>query len=176
VGVDARVTAEGVAYEVDPNLAGATVLLWWELFDQELYVEHGEQPYGPYQPVDGPIPLHRYRCFKTTTLQQRVDRLEALAAQLALPRAAVEHDRTRALEEGHKSGQKPLTPDLIESVLARDLDDLEPRLTRHGYNANALADLRQVRPTDIRAFLAGQLPPSRTQAWQQALLAAGLPL
>jgi hypothetical protein len=94
VGVDARVTVEGVAYEVDPNLAGETVLLWWGLFDQELYVEHGDQRYGPYQAVDGPIPLHRYRRFKTTRLQQRVDRLEDLAAQLALPRAAVE-DTTR---------------------------------------------------------------------------------
>ena len=77
---DARVAVEGVAYEVDPNLAGETVLLWWGLFDQELYVEHGDRRYGPYQPIDGPIPLHRYRRFKPTTLQQRVDRLEDLAA------------------------------------------------------------------------------------------------
>jgi cystathionine beta-lyase/cystathionine gamma-synthase len=62
------------------------------------------------------------------------------------------------------------------SVLARDLDDLEPRLTRHGYHAKALADLLQVQPADIRAFLAGRLPASRTQELQQELLAVGLPL
>ena len=90
VGVDARVTVDGVAYEVDPNLAGETVVLWWGLFDHELYVEHGEQRYGPYQPVSGPIPLHRYRRLKATKIQQRADQLEVLAAQLALPRAAVE--------------------------------------------------------------------------------------
>jgi hypothetical protein len=50
VGVHARLTVDGVAYEVDPNLAGDTVVLWWGLFDQELYGEHGEQRYGPYQP------------------------------------------------------------------------------------------------------------------------------
>jgi uncharacterized short protein YbdD (DUF466 family) len=61
VGVDARITVDGVAYEVDPNLAGETVVLWWGLFDHELYVEHSEQRHGPYQPVRGPIPLHRYR-------------------------------------------------------------------------------------------------------------------
>jgi hypothetical protein len=88
----------------------------------------------------------------------------------------IEYYLTRALEEGYKVGQKPITPDLIESVLARDLDDLEPRLTRHGYNAKTLADLLNVRPADIRAFLAGRLPPSRTQELQQELLAAGLPL
>jgi hypothetical protein len=90
VGVDARVTVEGVAYEVDPNLAGESVLLWWGLFDQELYIEHGDQRYGPYQPVGGPIPLHRYRPFKATKTQQRVDRVETLAAQVTLPRAALE--------------------------------------------------------------------------------------
>jgi hypothetical protein len=61
-------------------------------------------------------------------------------------------------------------------VLARDLDDLEPRLTLHGYHVNTLADLLRVRPTDIRAFLAGRLPPSRTQDLPQERLAAGLPL
>jgi hypothetical protein len=90
VGIDARVVVEGVAYTVEPDLAGETVVLWWGLFDQELYVEHGERRYGPYHPVGGPIPLHRYRRFKKTATQQRVERLEALAAQLLLPRAAVE--------------------------------------------------------------------------------------
>jgi cystathionine beta-lyase/cystathionine gamma-synthase len=58
-------------------------------------------------------------------------------------------------------GQKPLTPELFESMLARDVKDLEPRLTRHGYHAQALADLLNVRRADIRAFLAGRLPSSR---------------
>ena len=31
----------GVAYMVDAELAGETVSLWWGLFDNELYVEHG---------------------------------------------------------------------------------------------------------------------------------------
>jgi type II secretory pathway predicted ATPase ExeA len=101
--------------------------------------------------------------------------LTLLADRLTTP-LQIEHYLTRALEEGYKIGQKPLTPELIESVLARDLDDLEPHLTRHGYNAKALADLLNVRPTEIRAFLAGRLPPSRTQELHQELLTAGLPL
>src|SRR5262245_40283573 len=64
----------------------------------------------------------------------------------------------------------------IESVLARDLDDLEPHLMRHGYNAKALADLLNIRPAEIRAFLAAAYPTSRTQELQQELLTAGLPL
>ena len=65
--------------------------LWWGLFDHELYVEHQEQRYGPYLPVGGPIPLHRYRSFKKTPTQQRADRIASLAKQLVLPTTAWNH-------------------------------------------------------------------------------------
>ena len=71
---------------VAPDLAGETVVLWWGLFDNELYVEHQEQRYGPYIPAGGPIPLHRYRQYKKTRTQQRADRIETLAKQLVLPK------------------------------------------------------------------------------------------
>lgn len=90
VGIDARVSVDGVPYEVAPDLAGETVTLWWGLFDEDLYVEHGDQRYGPYPPAGGPIPLHRYRRFKKTATQQRAERIEDLAGKLSLPRAAVE--------------------------------------------------------------------------------------
>jgi hypothetical protein len=90
VGADARVTVAGVAYEVEPDLAGETVLLWWGLFDNELYVEKDDQRYGPFHPVDGPIPLHRYRKFKKTRTQERSERIEALAARLELSHSALE--------------------------------------------------------------------------------------
>jgi hypothetical protein len=85
VGVDARVSLDGVLYEVDPDLAGDEVVLWWGVFDTELYVERGEQRFGPYSPVGGPIPLNRYRSFKKTKTQRRTERIEALAETLALP-------------------------------------------------------------------------------------------
>jgi len=90
VGIDSRVSVSGTDYEVDPELAGEDVVLWWGLFDQELYVEHGEKRFGPYLPVGGPIPLHRYRSFKKSATQTRADRIETLAAKLAVPRTAVE--------------------------------------------------------------------------------------
>lgn len=90
VAIDARVSVDGTSYEVDPELAGEEVVLWLGLFDQELFVEHGEKRFGPYLPVGGPIPLHRYRAFKKTAAQSRADRVETLAARLELPRAALE--------------------------------------------------------------------------------------
>ena len=89
VGIDARVTVDGVAYEVEPDLAGEKVILWWGLFDSELYVEHQETRYGPYAPIGKPIPLDSYRSFKKTPTQKRSDRIEALAKQLALPDSAL---------------------------------------------------------------------------------------
>ena len=90
VGVDSRIVIGTTEYEVDPDLAGETVILWWGLFDTELYVEHGERRYGPYTPIGGPIPLHRYRRFKKTRTEKRAERVEALAARLELPRAALD--------------------------------------------------------------------------------------
>ena len=90
VGIDARVSVAGVRYEVEPDLAGETVIVWFGLYDDQLYVEHGERRYGPYAPSTGPIPLHRYRQFKKTRSAQRADRIEGLAAQLSLPRAALQ--------------------------------------------------------------------------------------
>jgi hypothetical protein len=82
-------TVAGLLYEVEPDLAGETVVLWFGLYDDQLYVEHREHRYGPYGPIDGPIPLHRYRRFKNTRTQDRADRIEVLADHLALPRAAL---------------------------------------------------------------------------------------
>jgi hypothetical protein len=90
VGVDARVNIDGVPYAVASELAGETVILWWGLFDTELYIEHEAQRYGPYTPVGGPIPLHRYRRFKKSRIERRAERIAALAEQLLLPRRALD--------------------------------------------------------------------------------------
>ena len=100
VGIDARVQVDGVSYEVDPSLAGETVTLWWGLFDQELFVEHADQRFGPFGPIDGPIPLHRYRSFRKSTADERLDRIEALAGKLGLPRAALDGSATDAAAAG----------------------------------------------------------------------------
>jgi hypothetical protein len=107
VAGDARVTVAGTAYEVDPNLAGETVILWWGLFDSELYVEKDDQRYGPYHPVDGPIPLHRYRKFKKTRTEERSERVEALASQLSLSRAALSGNTDLEFPAEHQQTPSP---------------------------------------------------------------------
>lgn len=86
---DGRVAVQGVDYEVDADLAGEEVVLWWGLFDHELFVEFGEKRYGPYRPAGGPIPLHRYRSRKKSAREKRADRVATLAEQISVPRTAL---------------------------------------------------------------------------------------
>jgi type II secretory pathway predicted ATPase ExeA len=103
------------------------------------------------------------------------DAIARLANVLTTP-LQIEQYLTLAFEAAYQVGQKPVTVEIIDSVLAADLDALEATLTRHGYNARALAELLNVRPAEIRSFLHGQLAPGRTQELHAQLLTAGLPV
>ena len=115
VGPDARVSVDGTAYEVAPELAGESVLLLWGLFDNELYVEYDGERSGPYVPVAGPIPLNRYRSFKKTSVDEKADRIRQLADQLGLPIAALTGDTDFQLS----------TPITIREDLPRQLFNTE---------------------------------------------------
>ncbi len=89
VGADARFKISGTEYEVEPDMAGENVVLLWGLFDDEMYVEFEGQKFGPYFPVSGPIPLHRYRSFKRSKADEKADRIRDLAEQIGLPISAL---------------------------------------------------------------------------------------
>ena len=74
---------------MDAELAGETVVVWWGLFDQELWVERGDERFGPFHPVGGAIPLHRYRKHRKSRRESRAEQVAVLADKLVLPRAAV---------------------------------------------------------------------------------------
>lgn len=100
---------------------------------------------------------------------------EAAMDMLASP-LQIEQYLTLALEEAYKIGQKPVTEEVIESVLAKDINGLEPTLTRHGYHPKVLAELLHVRPAEIQSLFHGRLSPSRAQELRDEMLAAGVPL
>jgi type II secretory pathway predicted ATPase ExeA len=101
--------------------------------------------------------------------------LDLLAERLLTP-LQIQHYVTRVLEQAYRFGEKPVTPAIVHMTLAPDLHDLEPTLTRHGYNVAALAEVLNIRQADVRAFLRGQLPPGQTEELHNQLLATGLPL
>lgn len=101
--------------------------------------------------------------------------LSLLAEKLATP-LQIGYYLGLAFEEAYKIGQKPVTSEIIEGILTKDIDALEPRLTRHGYHVKALTELLNVRPAEIKSFLHGQLAPGRTEELKIKMLAAGIPL
>ena len=100
---------------------------------------------------------------------------ELLATRLVTPLQIIQY-LTVALEEAYKIGQKPVSAEMIDSVLAQDINGLESTLTRHGYSCKVVADLVHVRPAEIRSFLQGRLSASRAQELREEMLAAGIPL
>jgi type II secretory pathway predicted ATPase ExeA len=100
--------------------------------------------------------------------------IERLGERLATP-LQIEQYLTFAFEQAYQVGEKPVTAEVIDSVMALGLNDLEPKLARHGYNVKALALELNVRQTEIRSFLHGQLPPGRTEELHKQLLAKGIP-
>ena len=80
---------------------------------------------------------------------------------------------TLAFEQGFRLDAKPVTADIVEQVLSRAIDDLEPTLTRNGYDATAIAQQFNAKPSEVRAFLAGSLDPDRGRELTEQLRQAG---
>lgn len=87
-----------------------------------------------------------------------------------------EHYLTLALEEAYKIGQKPVGQEVVESVVAGDISSLESGLIRYGYSAKTVAGLLNVRSTEIKSFLYGQLALGRAEELRNKMLASGIPL
>jgi type II secretory pathway predicted ATPase ExeA len=98
-----------------------------------------------------------------------------LAERLRTP-LQIEQHLILAFEHGFRCGEKPVTAEVLETVLSRQLDDLEPRLTRHGYSVKNLADQFHAKPAEVRLFVRGALDAERTRELSEQMRVAGLPL
>ena len=65
---------------------------------------------------------------------------------------------------------------MVDAIRSRQIDDLEPRLTRYGYDVKGIAEEFHIRPAEVRLFLQGQLDPARTRELTEQMLVAGLPV
>jgi type II secretory pathway predicted ATPase ExeA len=101
--------------------------------------------------------------------------IDLLANKLRTP-LQIEQHLALAFEESFRVGETPVSVDVIEAVLSRQLDDLEPRLMRHGYDVRALVEQFHSKPAEIRMFLNGTLDAVRSRELTDLMLAAGLPL
>src|SRR5271167_193331 len=97
-----------------------------------------------------------------------------LAAKLKTPLQIGQH-LVRAFEAGFEVGAKPIDETVVEAVLSLRIDDLEPRLTRSGYDVRSLAEQFDAKPAEIRRLLRGDLDPARSRELMDEMRAAGLP-
>lgn len=146
----------GIKYEVSPELVGEKVVVWWGLFDSELFVEHGDTKYGPYKPSNGPIPLHTFRRHKKTKREKTAEEIETLSKKLKVPLAVLtgkpEDNIVANLAQSSVSKQATSSPfvDRFEYE-APDFDNaVVAKLTISKYLGRAIADL----PEDARTYIA----------------------
>ena len=102
------------------------------------------------------------------------DAATLLAARLKTPLQIGQH-LVRAFEAGFEVGARPVDAGVVEAVLSRQIDDLEPRLTRNGYDVRSLVEQFDAKPAEIRQLLRGDLGPARSQELMDEMRAAGLP-
>ena len=98
-----------------------------------------------------------------------------LATRLRTP-LQIEQHLVLAFEEAFRVDVKLVTVEVVESVLSRHMDDLEPRLVRHGYDARAVAELIGAKQGEVRLLLQGRLEASRAREMTEQMMAAGLPV
>jgi len=118
------------------------------------------------------------QCTKSETAAHTLFEEEAvdlLAERLATPLQICQH-LSLALDAAFHIGGGPVSRQVIDDVLAKDINDMEPTLIRNGYGTKALAELLNIATGEVRKLVRGQLAPGRTLDLQTQMLKAGLPL
>mgnify|MGYP006155435427 CR=1 FL=1 len=101
--------------------------------------------------------------------------IDYLAERLTTP-LQIEQHLTMALMEGFTTGTKPITVDILEATLSKRIDDIEPRLIRHGYSDKVLVEQFNYKLAEVRRFFKGELDANRAKDITQDLREAGLPI
>lgn len=101
--------------------------------------------------------------------------IDYLVERLTTP-LQIEQHLTMALMEGFVAGIKPITIDVLETTLSKRIDDIEPRLIRHGYSDKVLVEQFNYKLAEIRRFFKGELDVNRAKDITQDLREAGLPI
>ena len=101
--------------------------------------------------------------------------VDLLASRLRTP-LQIEQHLTLALETGYQASERPVGEAIVDSVLSKQIDDLEPTLMRHGDTVKVLCELLGTKPAEVRALFRQTLEPDRARELKEQLLAAGLPV
>ena len=78
------------------------------------------------------------------------------------------------MEQAYLSDTKPISPEIIQSVLVPDLDGIEARLARNGYNLQALCEILNSRPSEVKSYLLGQLNTNKNAELSKEIYKLGI--
>lgn len=98
--------------------------------------------------------------------------IDLLATKLRTP-LQIQRHLSLSMEVGYLMGKKPISAELVESVLSRQLDDLEPTLASHGYRTKDLVEQFDARTSEIKASrsvtcsIQREPPSCGTRCWHQ---------
>lgn len=95
------------------------------------------------------------------------------AEQLITP-LQITHYLSQALEKGFQIGAKPIDAELAQAVLSPDLNAIEPKLARQGYNLPVLCEFLNARRNEVQAYFKGQLATGRAEEFNKEILKLGI--
>jgi type II secretory pathway predicted ATPase ExeA len=102
-----------------------------------------------------------------------VEAMDLLVSSLVTP-LQINHYLVRAMEQAYLSCTKPMTVEIIQSVLVPDLDGIEAKLARSGYNLQTLCETLNARPTEVKAYLLGQLNTNKLPEFNKEIYKLGI--
>jgi len=137
-----------------------------QLFQLNHWVENKEH-YG--------IWLFKQCCRKDVKMAEIItgEAIDLLISSLVTP-LQINHYLTRAMEQAYLSCTKPITAEIIQSVLVPDLDGIEAKLARSGYNLQALCEILNARPSEVKTYLLGQLNTNKLAEFNKEIYKLGI--
>lgn len=100
--------------------------------------------------------------------------LDLLTNSLLTP-LQINYYLSQTLEKAYVAGSRPITIDVVQSVLSPDIDGLEAKLARNGYGVDSLCERLNAKPSEVRIYLrGGQLASGRVQAFHQEIHKLGV--
>lgn len=137
-----------------------------QLFQLNHWVENKER-YGVW--------LFKQCCQKDIKMEEIItsEAMDLLVSSLVTP-LQINYYLIRAMEQAHLSCTKPITSEIIQSVLVPDLDGIEAKLARNGYNLQALCETLNGKPSEVKAYLLGQLNSNRLAEFNKEIYKLGI--
>jgi type II secretory pathway predicted ATPase ExeA len=101
------------------------------------------------------------------------DAIELLGESLVTPLQVIKY-LWLSLQKGYITGAKPVTKEIVQSVLVPEINGLDAKLARNGYSNKYLCDLLNTRNNELKLFFKGLLTGPKLNEFNQEILKLGI--